>query len=53
MSTNPYAAPKAQVADETIVLRGNFLPGGRGVPTGNGWSWIAGAWTLFRAAAGT
>ena len=26
--TNPYAAPKAQVADETIVLRGNFIAGG-------------------------
>ena len=53
MSSNPYAAPKAQVSDETIVLRGNFLPGGRGVPTGNGWTWIAAAWSIFRAAAGT
>jgi len=52
MSTNPYAAPRAQVADETIVLRGNYVPGGKNVPTGNGWNWIAAAWTIFRAEAG-
>ena len=52
MSTNPYAAPKAQVADETIVLRNNFIPGGRSVPAGNGWNWIAAAWTIFRAEPG-
>ena len=51
--TNPYAAPKAQVADETIVLRGNFIAGGRRVPTGNGWTWIGDAWTIFRAETGT
>jgi len=53
MSTNPYASPRAQVADETLAPRGEFLPDGRGVPTGNGWTWIADAWTIFRAAAGT
>lgn len=53
MTTNPYAAPKAQVADETIVLRGNFVAAGKTVPTGNGWSWISAAWSLFRAEAGT
>lgn len=53
MTTNPYAAPKAQVADETIVLRGNFVSGGRRVPTGNGWTWIGDAWSIFRAEAGT
>ncbi|HWI39675.1 MAG TPA: BPSS1780 family membrane protein [Burkholderiales bacterium] len=53
MSTNPYAAPRAQVADETLAPRGDFLPAGRGVPTGNGWTWITDAWSIFRAAAGT
>ncbi|HUQ76635.1 MAG TPA: BPSS1780 family membrane protein [Burkholderiales bacterium] len=52
MSTNPYAAPRAQVADETIDLRGDFLPAGRKVPTGNGWTWISAAWSIFRAKAG-
>jgi uncharacterized membrane protein len=51
MSTNPYAAPRAQVADETIVS-GNFVPDGRGVPTGDGWDWISSAWSIFRARAG-
>jgi hypothetical protein len=32
---------------------GNFVAGGRGVAAGNGWSWIASAWTLFTAALGT
>ena len=40
MSSNPYAAPKAAVADETQVVRGNFVPGGRGVAAGRGTSWI-------------
>jgi len=53
MSTNPYAAPKAQVADETIVLRGSFIPEGRRVASGNGWTWITDAWSIFRAEAGT
>jgi uncharacterized membrane protein len=52
MSTNPYAAPLAQVADDTAVARGNFVPRGRTVPTGNGWTWISAAWGLFRARAG-
>ena len=53
MSTNPYAAPRAQVADDTSVQQGNFLPTGQTVPTGNGWTWITQAWSIFRAAAGT
>jgi len=53
MSTNPYAAPKAQVADETVILPGNFLPEGRGVPSGHGWDWIVGGWNLFKRAPGT
>jgi uncharacterized membrane protein len=51
MSTNPYAAPRAQVADE-VNPRGDFLPSGRTVPTGNGWTWVSDAWAIFRAAAG-
>jgi uncharacterized membrane protein len=51
MSTNPYATPKAAVADEPVAL-GEFVPGGKGVPAGNGWNWIAEGWTLFRAAPG-
>ena len=52
MSTNPYAAPRAPVADDTVLPLGNFLPAGRSVPTGNGWSWIGDGWSLFRQRAG-
>ena len=49
MSTpNPYAAPKAAVADETVVLSADFIPGGESRPAGNGWSWIADGWDLFK-----
>jgi uncharacterized membrane protein len=49
MSTpNPYAAPRATVADAVSPQQGNFIPGGRGVPAGNGWTWIADAWELFK-----
>jgi len=51
MSTTPQAP--APVSDETIVLRDNFVPDGATVPAGNGWTWIAEAWGLFRKAAGT
>jgi uncharacterized membrane protein len=50
VSANPQAANPA--ADETVVLRDSFLPAGRGAPMGNGWSWIAAAWSIFRRAAG-
>lgn len=52
MSSNPYAAPKAAVADQTQVVRGNFVPGGRGVAAGRGMSWIGEAWDLFKQAPG-
>ncbi len=52
MSTNPYAPPSAQVADQTVIQRGNYVPGGRGVPAGHGWNWIAEGWTLFKNAPG-
>jgi hypothetical protein len=51
MSTNPYAAPKAAVADEPVP-QGEYIPGGKGVPASHGWSWIADGWTLFKAAPG-
>jgi uncharacterized membrane protein len=47
-TTNPYAAPKAAVADETVVLNADFVPGGQSRPIGHGWSWIAEGWELFK-----
>ena len=47
-TTNPYAAPKAAVADETVVLNADFVPGGQSRPAGNGWTWIAEGWELFK-----
>src|SRR5262245_44762004 len=52
MSTNPYATPKAAVADETIANEGNFVADGRGVDAGRGWGWIAAAWELYKRAVG-
>ena len=26
----------------------NFIPEGRTVPAGHGWTWIAGGWKLFK-----
>jgi uncharacterized membrane protein len=48
MSSNPYAAPKAAVADAASAPQGNFVPGGRGVAAGRGWDWITGGWDLFK-----
>jgi uncharacterized membrane protein len=48
MSSNPYAAPKAAVADASTALQGNFVPGGRVVPAGHGWDWIVAGWNLFK-----
>ncbi|HWQ38024.1 MAG TPA: BPSS1780 family membrane protein [Burkholderiales bacterium] len=54
MATDPYAAPKAHVADVTIrTPDGSFIPEGRGVSAGNGWSWIGQAWELNRRQRGT
>lgn len=53
MSSNPYAAPKAAVADQTAPNRGTFIPGGRGVAGGRGMAWISEGWNLFRRAPGT
>ena len=51
MSTNPYAAPKATVADEPVA-QGQYVPGGQKVPASQGWNWIADGWTLFKASPG-
>jgi uncharacterized membrane protein len=48
MSSNPYAAPKAAVADAVTGLQGTFIPGGRAVPAGRGWIWIVEGWNLFK-----
>ena len=53
MSTNPYAAPKAAVADATVVPESQLVPGGKSVPAGNGWTWISDGWSLFKDAPGT
>jgi hypothetical protein len=47
-TTNPYAAPKAAVADETVVLSADFIPGGQSLAAGRGWAWIAEGWNLFK-----
>src|SRR5262245_46526587 len=48
MSSNPYAAPKAAVADTTVINNADYVPGGRAVDAGRGWSWITAAWDLFK-----
>jgi len=48
MTTNPYAAPKAAVADDTVVVGADFVPGGQSRDAGRGWAWIAAAWDLFK-----
>ena len=52
MSTpNPYAAPRAPVADAADAAR-NFLPSGRAVPAARGWSWLVDGWALFKSQPG-
>ena len=47
-TVNPYAAPKAAVADETVVVNADFVPGGQSRPVGHGWTWIAEGWDFFK-----
>lgn len=47
-SVNPYAAPKAAVADETVSANVDFVPGGQSRPIGHGWTWIREGWELFK-----
>jgi len=49
MSTNPYAAPNAEVAD--VAAPGsdsNFIEEGRAVSAGRGLNWLIDAWALFK-----
>lgn len=49
MATDPYSAPRAQVADAPgAPVEGNFVPQGQSVPAGNGWAWISASWDLFK-----
>jgi len=45
---NPYAAPKAALADETVPLDADYVPGGQARPASHGWAWIAEGWHLFK-----
>jgi uncharacterized membrane protein len=47
-TVNPYAAPKAAVADDTVILNADFVPGGQSRPIEHGWRWIAEGWELFK-----
>jgi uncharacterized membrane protein len=48
MSSNPYATPKAAVADAATPQQGNFVPRGRAVGAGRGWDWVVEGWNLFK-----
>lgn len=47
-TVNPYAAPKAAVADQTVIQNADFVAGGQSRPAGHGWTWIADGWELFK-----
>ena len=47
-TVNPYAAPKAAVADQTVIQNADFVPAGQSRPAGHGWTWIAEGWELFK-----
>lgn len=55
MATDPYAAPRARVADVPVPGGPDaaFIPSGRTVPAGRGWTWFTDAWALFREQPGT
>jgi uncharacterized membrane protein len=49
MATDPYAAPRARVADvPSAAPGGRFIPDGQAVAAGNGWQWLVDAWGLFK-----
>jgi len=47
MSVDPYAAPKSRVAD-TPSGSENFIPEGRSVSAGNGWTWVTDGWATVK-----
>ena len=48
MATDPYAAPRARVADRPeATADGTFLPDGQAVAAVEGWNWIVEGWRLF------
>jgi len=50
---NPYAAPAAPVHDVVHAAGiGELIEGGRPVPSGNSWAWIAQGFGLFKASPG-
>jgi hypothetical protein len=55
MATDPYAAPRARVADLPAAAGpdAEFIRAGRAVPAGRGWAWFTDAWALFREQPGT
>lgn len=55
MATDPYAAPRARVADLPAAAGpdAEFIPEGRAIAAGRGWTWFTEAWALFREQPGT
>ena len=54
MATDPYAAPRARVADlPAAAAEGQFIAEGQAVAAGRGWAWCTEAWALFRRQPGT
>ena len=55
MTDNPYVPPRSPVADAPTsgADDGDFIAVGRGVPAGNGWTWIADAWAFTGQQRGT
>jgi uncharacterized membrane protein len=51
-SYNPYAAPKAHVADEPIGEEGSLRETPDSVPAGQGFAWIGEGWQLFTQSKG-
>ena len=44
---NPYLPPAARVED-AVIVRGDYIDGGRAVAPGRGWEWIASGWATFK-----
>jgi uncharacterized membrane protein len=49
----PYAPPTADIRFRSGMEDMPFIPGGRAVPAGNAFSWISGAWGLFKQQPGS